>query len=309
MANKSTKNIADFIVPLNINGLNGRMLCLPAPKNKSREILFVYGHHSSLERWEGVVMDLNKYGTVTVPDLPGFGGMQSFYKIKREPTIDNLADYLASFIKLRYKRKKITIIGLSLGFVITTRMLQKYPDICKKVNLLISVAGFTHKNDFTFSKLRHYFYLNTARLLTKKAPSVFFRNVLLHPWVLKTAYRHTHNARQKFQSVNRADNKKAMDIEVRLWHMNDVRTWAHTSVEFLQLDNTRKQVDMPMWHIAIDADRYFNNYLVEQHLNIIFSKVNVVYAEMDTHAPSVIADVKTAAPLIPKEIRKLLKND
>src|SRR3954468_11091969 len=123
MATKKSKNPADYIVPLNINGLDGRMLKLPAPATKQaqgREILFVYGHHSSLERWWGLVQVLNRYGAVTMPDMPGFGGMDSFYKIGRKPTIDNMADYLAAFIKLRYKRKKIVIVGMSFGFAVAT---------------------------------------------------------------------------------------------------------------------------------------------------------------------------------------------
>lgn len=129
---KRQKNIVDYIQPLNMNGLQGRVLQMPAPKNKNREILFIYGHHSSLERWWGLVQNFNRYGAVTMPDLPGFGGMDSFYKIGEKPTIDNLADYLASFIKMRYKRRRFTIIGMSLGFVIATRMLQRYPDLAKK---------------------------------------------------------------------------------------------------------------------------------------------------------------------------------
>jgi pimeloyl-ACP methyl ester carboxylesterase len=90
----------DFIVSLDMNGLEGRMSHLPARnKKQKREILFIYGHHSSIERWWGLSLELNKLGAVTVPDLPGFGGMKSLYKIGQAPTIDNLADYLAAFVK------------------------------------------------------------------------------------------------------------------------------------------------------------------------------------------------------------------
>ncbi len=132
--------MADYILPLNINGLQGRMLRLPSTGRKKREIMYIYGHHSSLERNFGVAEYLNKYGSVTVPDLPGFGGMDSFYKISKEPTLDNMADYLASFIKLRYKKQKFTLTGLSLGFMIITRMLQRYPEIAKQVDVLVSYA-------------------------------------------------------------------------------------------------------------------------------------------------------------------------
>src|SRR5690349_17907325 len=102
---------AEYIVPLNMNGLKGRLLRLPPKKNKKREILLVYGHHSSLERMYSIAQVLNAYGAVTLPDLPGFGGMDSFYKIKEKPDIDTMADYLASVVKLRYKGRRITILG------------------------------------------------------------------------------------------------------------------------------------------------------------------------------------------------------
>src|ERR1039458_3592274 len=87
MPHNAPKDIADYIVPLNINGMDGRMLRLPAPKGKPAELLFVYGHHSSLERWWGLAQVMNRYGAVTMPDLPGFGGMDSFYKIGKKPSI------------------------------------------------------------------------------------------------------------------------------------------------------------------------------------------------------------------------------
>src|SRR5205085_8468415 len=92
-------DIEQYLSPLSINGMDGRMLYMPAPKNKNRDIVIVYGHHTSIERMFGFARFLNRYGSVTIPDFPGFGGMESFYKIGKKPTIDNLADYLAAFIK------------------------------------------------------------------------------------------------------------------------------------------------------------------------------------------------------------------
>jgi pimeloyl-ACP methyl ester carboxylesterase len=166
---KQTKEpaAADFIVPLNMNGLQGRMLRLPAAKSDNkRELLIVYGHHAKLERWWGLIQNFNEFGNVTMPDLPGFGGMDSFYKIGQKPSIDNLADYLASFIKLRYKRRRLTIVGISFGFVIATRMLQRYPELAKRVDMVISCVGFAHHDDFTFSKPRMHFYRTLVRLIS-----------------------------------------------------------------------------------------------------------------------------------------------
>lgn len=306
MTKASTPSPADFIVPLNINGLQGRMLRMPAPKGKKREMLFVYGHHSSIERWWGLIQDLNQYGAVTVPDLPGFGGMESLYKIGRKPDIDTLADYLATFIKLRYKRKRVTIAGLSFGFVVATRMLQRYPDLVKKVDLLVSVVGFSHKDDFSFSKRRWTFYRYAAAAASHRIPAFLFRVIALNPVMLRLAYHRTNNAKHKFEGLTKQELKEMMDFEIHLWHCNDIRTHAYTLKQFLMLDNCNQRVEMPIWHVAVAADNYFDKHRVVQHLNVIFKDVHVVDAEMSNHAPSIMATAEEAAPIIPKQLRRVL---
>src|SRR5687767_12840820 len=118
MAKANTKRFSDYVVPLEINGLNGRMLKIPPPDGRKREILLIYGHHASLERLQGLVELLNDYAGVTMADLPGFGGMDSFYNIGKKPTLDNMADYLAAVIKLRYRNRRFTIVGVSFGFLV-----------------------------------------------------------------------------------------------------------------------------------------------------------------------------------------------
>lgn len=306
MKDTANKQVSDYIVPLNMDGLSGRMLHIPAPAHKTREILFIYGHHSSIERWWGVIQDLNQYGAVTVPDLPGFGGMDSMYKHGEEATIDNLADYLAAFIKLRYKRKQVSIAGLSFGFVVVTRMLQRYPELVKKVDLLVSVVGFAHKDDFIFSKIRYTAYRTTAWVFSHRLPAIFFRRVFLQEVLIRAVYGHTRNAKQKFTNKQRIERREIMDMEVNLWHTNDIRTYAKTLFEFLNLDNCKKQINLPVWHVSVKADRYFNNSYVEQHMRIIFTDFHDNPCKLDTHAPSVIADKKASAPLIPQKIRQLL---
>ncbi len=311
MAKKVPRNAADYIVPLNINGLDGRMLHMQAPKGKSSsvEILFIYGHHSSLERWWGVVQVLNRYGAVTMPDMPGFGGMDSFYTIGKKPSIDNLADYLAAFIKMRYKRKKVAIAGMSFGFVVATRMLQRYPELTKKVVLMVSIVGFAHHDEFTFTKPRYLFYLNSARVLSHRLPAAFFRYTALNSKVLKTFYGRTHNAKHKFaQAKDKEETEYLKNVEVGLWQDNDVRTWAYTSTQFLKFDNCEfGKINLPVWHVAAKADHFFDNYRVEQHMRIIFTDFHKAEYDMTTHAPSVIADEKAAAPLIPQNLRRVLR--
>lgn len=308
MPHDAPKDIADYIAPLNINGLEGRMLRLPPPKGKSAELLFVYGHHSTLERWWGLAQVLNRYGAVTLPDLPGFGGMDSFYKIRKKPTIDNLADYLAAFIKLRFRRKKVAIAGMSFGFVVVTRMLQRYPELSKKVTLLVSIVGFAHKDDFTFSKPRYYFYLGATKVLSHRLPATVFRYTALNTTLLRTFYGHTHNAKHKFaEAKTKEDYQNLMNMEVRLWHDNDVRTWAFTSTQFLTFDNCQVQIQLPVWHVSVEADNYFNNHVVEQHMCVIFSEFHNVPVSVKSHAPSVVADAKAASALLPANLRRVLR--
>lgn len=305
---KNTRNPADHILPLNINGLQGRMLHMPAPRpSVKREILFIYGHHASLERWLGMIEVLNRYGSVTVPDLPGFGGMDSYYKVGQKPTIDALADYLAAFIKWRYKRKKVTIIALSFGFVVTTRMLQKYPELVGKVDILVSMVGFMHRNDFTLSKPRYWAYRLTAEVFSRKPMAAVFRHAALNSVVLRMAYARTYNGKKKFATAaNRDEYKRMMDMEIKLWQSNDVRTYMYTSTQFLKLDNTKKQVDLPVWHVTAEVDHYFDNNVIEQHMRVVFKDFYLVETKLQTHAPSVIADAKMFEPLIPPKLRKVL---
>jgi len=296
----------DFIVPLNINGLDGRMLHLPAKKKNQTEILFIYGQHSSLERWWGIALELNKIGAVTVPDLPGLGGMTSLYKINKSATIDNMADYLATFIKLKYRNKKLTIAAMSLGFVIATRMLQKYPELSKKVVFLVSIVGFAHYSDLKFSRKRMFIYRNVSRIFTHKWPAIFFRYVVLQPVFLRLAYHRTHNAKEKFELMSGDEFRRTMDIEIELWHCNDIRTQFKNYLEMFALDNTKVQINLPVYHVAAKKDRFFNNVRVEEHLRRIFTDFKVFYSNAPNHAPTVIATAKEAAPFMPEDLRKII---
>jgi len=283
------------------------MLILP-PSNKKakREILFIYGQHSSLERWWGLVQHLSKFGTVTMPDLPGFGGMDSLYKIGQPATIDNLADYLATFIKFRYKRKKVTILAMSLGFVIITRMLQRYPDLTKKVDMLVSVVGFAHHDDFIYSKKRQAVYRFLTWLYSTRLISAIYQNVFLRSALIRRFYHHAYNAREKFAHLSGEEFKRTMDTEIWLWQINNLRTQMKTNLEMFQLNNCDRRVDLPVWHVASKKDRYFDHTRVEEHMRLIFKDFTMFFTRDPNHAPTIIADAKAAAPFVPPGLYKLL---
>lgn len=297
---------SEYVASLNMNGLKGRMLRLPAPKNKRREILLVYGHHSSLERMYSIAQLLNGYGAVTLPDLPGFGGMDSFYRIGEKPDMDTMADYLASFVKMRYKNRRVTIVGISYGFTVVTRMLQRYPDLAKKVDILVSVVGFAHHQDLVFSKNRLRMYKFASKLFSNHFLAILFRNIALHPLIIRTFYAKTHNAKHKFEGLDLEQAEALTDFEVELWRINDVRTYMTTTLQMLKMDNCHAKVDLPVWHVGVDVDNYFDNSLVEQHMRIIFNDFHFVRAPFDKHMPNVIADKKEVSKLLPRKIRQLL---
>jgi len=305
---KQIPKAADYIVPLNMNGLQGRMLNMPAPKGRNREILMIYGHHSSIERWFGLIQVFNKYGAVTMPDLPGFGGMDSFYRIGQKPTLDNLADYLAAFIKLRYKRRRITIVGMSFGFVVATRMLQRFPDLAKKVDVIISLVGFAHKDDFVDKPVAYWAYWTVSHVFSKPVASHFFKAVCLHPVVLRWVYTKLDHA--KFRGLTPEQDEEMLKVEIGLWRANEVRTHMHTMGSMLSLDNCKKRVNLPVWHVATKDDHWLNNNNVEQHLKVIFTDYESAAIDLTKHAPTVIADAKEAEPYVPAKLRKrLLRKD
>lgn len=284
------------------------MLYVPAPKGKKREILLLYGHHASLERMFGIAANLNDYGAVTIPDLPGFGGMESLNKIGLEPSVDNFADYLASFIKLRYKRKRITIVAMSFSFLIVTRMLQKYPDIAKKVDLLVSSVGFVHHEDFRLAKYQQL-GLRTLGSIFKHAPTAFlFRYLLLNGLVIKGFYNFLGSGHSKMQDAETKEvKKKRIDAEIKLWQINDVRTRMYTMAEMFKVDLCHAKLKLPVHHVFVDTDRFFNNKVVEQHMRIIYTDFIGLNTTIKGHMPSIVATAEEAEPFVPKKLKKLLK--
>lgn len=305
------QNVEDYIQPLHINGMDGRMLYLP-PKHRTHtnHILVIYGHHSSLERWWGLVQNFNDGGAVTMPDLPGFGGMDSFYKIGRPATLDAYADYMAAFVKMRYRRKKVMIVGISFGFLVATRMLQRYPELTSRVTMLVSAMGFMYKDNFRFSPTRYNFYRYGADVFSIRPLTFVFRHTVLTAPVLRAFYAQTNNAKHKFTyAKDDVELRKAiMDMEVKLWQSNDVRTYMRTTVELLTVDNTTEKVAIPVWHVHTPHDNYFDNDVIEQQMRVVFSEYYPVIIHAKSHSPSVVATKREAAAFVPKELRALVKS-
>jgi pimeloyl-ACP methyl ester carboxylesterase len=301
-----SKRIADFVEPLHIDGLSGRMLRMRAPKGKRRRILLVYGHHASLERMFGLAEELNRYGSVAMPDLPGFGGMDSFYQIKKKPTLDNLADYLAEFIKLHMGRQKLTIMGMSFGFLIVTRMLQRHPELTQRIDFAVSVVGFASKKDFRF-KRHNYLLLNAmARVFSRKVPALLMQGLILRDPFIRTTYLMVADRHSKLKDASEDERRARIDFEIGLWKKNDVRTRMETGTTMLSVDLSGERIDLPVYHVAVHDDRYFDNKTVARHLRLIYRSVRVFRTRVSGHVPTVIADAEAMAVFLPPGIRKIL---
>lgn len=285
------------------------MLHVPSPENKNKNILLIYGHHAMLERWWGLVQNLNDYGAVTMPDLPGFGGMDSFEKIGRKPDLDAFADYLAAFIKFRYKRKRVTIVGISFGFVVVTRMLQRYPELSRKVDILVSIVGFMHRDDFVYSPRQRGVFRRATRFFATKPVAFLIRYGALNRFVLTTLYVKLPNSKRRMIEVTEEEFQSTIDFEVQIWKANDVRTHWLTTSEFLNLDNCTRPIKLPVYHVASEMDHYFNNEIVKQHMLIVFTDYHRYTARSKAHTPSILADKRASSVLIPPPLRKVLASE
>ena len=311
MDNKSMHGVPEldldqYLSPLSINGLNGRMLHLPAPKKKNREILLLYGHHASLERMFGLAQAFNRYGSVTTPDMPGFGGMDSFYTIGKKPDLDNLASYLAAFIKMRYKKRPITIIAVSLSVAVTTRMLQKYPSMVGQVELLVSAAGFIHKDDIKFPRRKKARLAQTGRILSMAVPGMMAKAWLRAP-VIRRMYRSDLKATTSDETPER--RRYRIEFEVWLWKNNDIRTHFFTIYQMLTMNLCHQQVALPIHQISVDADQYLDNHMIEQHMRVVYSdyvSLPLPAGKAKAHAPTIIATAKEAGAFIPPRLRTIL---
>lgn len=283
------------------------MLHAPATTSKSRNILLLYGHHAMLERWWGLVQNLQDFGTVTMPDLPGFGGMDSFSKIGKTPNVDAYADYLAAFIKLRYKGKKITIVAISFGFLVATRMLQKYPELVKKVDLLVSMVGFMHKDDFVYSVPKRNFFRRATRLFATRPAAFIIGNCFMNGFVIKNIAAQLPNSKRRMIEVGKDQYEANMDFDVKIWKENDVRTHWLTTSEFLNIDNCQAKIDLPIYHVASEADHYFHNDIVKQHMLVVFTAYYNYVAVSKAHTPPVLADKSEMAVMIPTGLRRVLR--
>jgi hypothetical protein len=185
--------------------------------------------------------------------------------------------------------------------------LQRYPELCRKVDFVVSIVGFMHRDDFLFPPRTRKSYSIAARFFSTPPVAFIIRYGALNKFVIKSIYVRIPIGKRRFISMTPADFAELMDFEVLLWQRNDVRTHWRTTSEFLQVDNCREQIPLPVWHVASKADHYFDNYIVEQHMRVAYSDYHKSVMDSPAHTPSILGTKKELAIMVPPSLRRALR--
>jgi hypothetical protein len=187
-------------------------------------------------------------------------------------------------------------------------MLQKYPDIAKQVDMLVSSVGFVHYDDFCLPKSQ-IFGLKLMSSIFQYNPFAFIaKHTIFSETAVKAFYRHFGVKHSKMQDAgSKMVKNKRIKAEVVLWQINDVRTRMKTIHDSLNVDLLDKKVKLPVYHVFVDGDRFFNNQVAEQHMRIIYDDFIGIKTDIVGHMPSIVATKKEADVFIPDELKELLK--
>lgn len=267
-AKQKTEN--NDISSLRVNRLVGRMLRVSS-KTSRREILLVYDLHMDLELVQQFAKKLSRYGSVTAPDLPGFGGMTSFYKTNQKPTIENYCAYLAAIIKLRYKNRRVSIVGLGVGGTFVVKTLQHYPDVCAKVNSVLLLGSLVEKSDRKMSRSKRLFSKIGYKVLLLRPISLLGGTIIMRGPFLRIAL-----GLANLQSG--PVNNNAVAEQDRLWRGDDLRSHLSIQKELLQQVITPKRLDVPTFALAINTPKDFDYASWSEHVKIVFSDVRIVHS-------------------------------
>ena len=298
------------IRPLTVHGMTGRMVHIPNHDSK-KVIIYIHGLHTSAERHYSLCEFLSDYGTVYAPDMPGFGGMDSFYKVGMKPSYDNFADYIYTVIQsLRLKHdQSLTLVGLSFGSQVMTRLLQKHPELATKNFQAISLAGYGSGKDFKPLIAYRAMVYPLVFFASRKYISRLVRFIFFNPVVLSAALGLFIYTKPKLK--NDKVNKPAdlFRMEYYLWRIDNTRTHART-ISMTFRDDLRKysnkKINNKLHNVFVQEDQYFDMQKVEATLNGLYKSVDMISLSMGSHAPSLVADKESIAVMFPEKTRKLL---
>jgi hypothetical protein len=85
----------------------------------------------------------------------------------------------------------------------------------------------------------------------------------------------------KFKNVeNEKDRDERINFEITLWQINDFRTYMACNYKMFKMNLCGEHVDLPVYHVAVENDHYFDNLVVEEHMRAIFKDFNLIKTKM-----------------------------
>lgn len=302
----------EYVKRINMNGLSGRFLHLPALKKrgpKSKPILFVHGQHASLERCYSISQFLNDYGEVYQPDLPGFGGMKSFYSIGRTPDYDAYADYLYTFMRGQNLTKDVTFFSLSFGSQVMTRMFQKYPETAGWTKQAVSLVGFGAGSNFHLPSWYRWpthllAHIASNRLGVAVINILFFNRLSLNLMLILFS-----RLKSKMQSDDANLKRDMVRMESHLWRINDHRTHGKTALMMFNGDLRKysdDKIPLTLHNVMTKHDQYFDHAAVKNTFLELYEDYKEYDLDLEIHAPSLIADKRDVDNMVPEAAKKLL---
>lgn len=297
MANKDS-----HIKEYEFKGLRGRYGYWGArSKSAKRTFVLIYGQHANIERLKPLVDIFTRYGDVYVPDNPGFGGMESSYKIGEKPTLAFYGDHLNNFLTNYVPTDRLlTIVGISFGFQVAAECLYRHPSLQPDVEHIVSLMGFVKPSDFIMSP-------------TYKVPLVYmlawpgkswlgselFKRIATEKTVVAT-YMATKPIQVKLKSLSRNDAKKYAKEQARLWIDNDPRTHASTGWDFINKnDISSYKLPVNAIHLGVPKDHIINSASVRSSMKKMFKHLLSYDLHIENHAPLDVEDENDIEKFIP----------
>ena len=285
-----------YISPINMNGLRGKMVFFPNRLSKNN-ILYIPDILSSLDLSWNIINLFHDYGNITAIDLPGIGGMEAFHLIKQKNRIDNFADYLASFIKLRYKNKKLIVVANGFGFIAITRTLQKYPILTKNIKIVVSINGISRYDALKLSYRKRAIIKLLA--FTGDLSKLIFLSLFKNQLMDMNVYSNNKH-RIYLENLTKTDNKYMHKKLIE----NDYRTNVSMLNEIIKVDNCNKRLDLHLWNLVLN-DNCIDQKINEQHLRITYKKYNHSLSQINYY--DLISNrTNSLNQLIPTKLKKHL---
>jgi hypothetical protein len=195
--------------------------------------------------------------------------MDSFRRVGRKGTIEDYAEYLASFVQLRFKRRRVTIIAIGSGLAMVVRMCQRYPEIAKKVDQIVSVGGWLHHDDWLADKQSQA----VAAILAKMLAAPVIGRLAGAYWLRAGLFNLLHQAGEALYQLCSLDPLLAGPTSLpaaERYRQPDAAAQWRLVAEGLQLDACQKRLAIPAYCLVDRLPLLVNNQVAEQHFRVVF---------------------------------------